>query len=216
MWQRWSSSGIIIVWYSLTVNWTVCWMGRSKLKLSVRKNYERKRYLKNMTTEDEPEVAQDILLAVVMEVIPEVQRVSVPISLYREAQVHDISIPFSKLQLSGVWPAHWTCSMTSGSSIVLNKLRITSTHKSAEVLFFLLIIPISFACVLCIGQKEQYFISPTASITGSLQSWGHFVSLCSNWYLLLLLRYPQSSKMAGGTGSTSKHRTLPEAISYLT
>ena len=44
-------------------------------------NYERKRYLKNMPTEDESQVVQDILSAVVTEVKPEVLRVSVPISV---------------------------------------------------------------------------------------------------------------------------------------
>ena len=56
-----------------------------------KKNYERKRYLKDMSKEDEPEVVEDILSAVT-EVIPDLLRASVPMPLYREAQAHDISI----------------------------------------------------------------------------------------------------------------------------
>ena len=114
----------------MIVNRTVCWMGRRKLRFSARKNYERKRYVKHklpvVPKADEGEVVQDV-----SPVLQEVLKVSIPLSLYREAVAPDISTLHSRLQHSGVLPAPWICSMVSGTNLVLNKFGISSPHTSA-------------------------------------------------------------------------------------
>ena len=136
----------------MIVNRTVCRMGRRKLRFSARKNYERKRYVKHklpvVPEADEGEVVQDV-----SPVLQEVLKVSIPLSLYREAVAPDISTLHSRLQHSGVLPAPWICSMVSGTTLVLNKFGISSPHTSAEVIF-LLTISSNFAWVLCVRQKQ--------------------------------------------------------------
>ena len=64
----------------------------------------------------------------------EVLRVSIPLSLYREAVVPDISTLYSRLQHSGALPAPWICSVVSWTSIVLSKFRYFTNKLIFQVL----------------------------------------------------------------------------------
>ena len=118
-------------------------MGKRKLRFDARKNYERKKYSRNAS----------VMVAVESEVKLEVLKISLPISVYHEAAVPDISILHDRLQRSSVLTAQWMCSFVSDTSVVLSKLRIEPPKMSAEV-SFLLTISSNFLWILCIGRKE--------------------------------------------------------------
>ena len=69
---------VLVLWYFMIVNRTVCWLGRRKLRFSARKNYKRKSYVKHklpvVPEADEGEVVQDI-----SPVLQEVLKVSIPL-----------------------------------------------------------------------------------------------------------------------------------------
>ena len=86
---------VLVLWYSIIVNRTVCWMGRRKLRLSARKNYERKRYVKHklpvVPEADEGEVVQDV-----SPVLQEVLKVTLqkqPVCLYQGDKRTNIKNP---------------------------------------------------------------------------------------------------------------------------
>lgn len=112
-------------------------MGVRKLRFDVRKNHERRKYRKVLTT---PPQQLEI-------------KVSLPLSAYIATAAPDITTLHTRLMSLHVLPTEWVCSLLSSTTLTLHKLDIFPPHMLASTKYMLTIFS-NLSWVLSVGQKQ--------------------------------------------------------------